>query len=106
MVLSFLKRRRWPYAKGKRVASIYSMKKRNRLSRKESRVTLSLISKEKKMALSSSELKESPSTFEREEIDPRLFNDKGAVLSSLKKTRWLCGKVRRVASIYFINKRH
>ena len=37
------------------------------------------------MALSSSELKESPSSFEREEIGPRLSNDQRVVLSLLKK---------------------
>ena len=59
-------------------------------------LSLSLISKVKRMALSSSELRQSLSTFEREEIGPRLPNDKRVVLSSLKRTRWLWTKVRRV----------
>ena len=49
---------------------------------------LSLRSTEKRMALSASELRESPSTSEREGTGPRLFNDKRVVLSPLKRRRW------------------
>ena len=51
-------------------------------------MALSLISKEKRMALSAPELRESPSTFEREKTGPRLFNDQRVVLSPLKRRRW------------------
>ena len=40
------------------------------------------------MALSSLEIRQLPSTFEREEIGRRLSNDERVALSSMKRRRW------------------
>ena len=44
--------------------------------------------KEKSVAISSLDIRESPSNFEREEIGPRLSNDKRVALSSLRRRGW------------------
>ena len=63
------------------------------------------IQKEKSVAISSLYIRGSPSTFEREEIGPRLSNDKRVALSSLRRRRWPYSEEKTVGlhSLYITN---
>ena len=104
MVLSFLKRRRWPYVDGNRVAPMYFIKKRSWLSRKESRVALSQIYGKENGSFRIGVERVALDVRKRRDWPSPLYRPESGSFTPKEKKVALCRREERVAFIYTTKK--